>query len=143
MKTTNLPLILIVLTAITVSLISCKPQSQSNGTNTSTQDASVHVTRVEYKYEGILAMVGVPNRATAYAGDVVVARAEVKFDGKLEPGSLKTIEVEETHYGPGGNTVFRGKILFQAQFSGYVVQTETPIEGERRFRAFGDWPAGK
>jgi hypothetical protein len=120
-----------------------QPQTQSNGTNSSKQDNSVHVTRVAYKYEGILELVGVPSKATAYAGDAVVARAEVKFDGKLEPGSLRTLEVEETHYDTGGNTIYRGKILFQAQFNGYVVLTETPIEGTRRFRAFVDWPASR
>jgi hypothetical protein len=144
MKTRYLTLLPIILAMLSASLCSCERQSQSeSATNAKSATTAVFrsVSRVEYQYEGILGVVGVPSKATAYAGDTIAARAEVKFDGNLEPGSLKTLEVEETHYDAAGNTIYRGKILFQIQFTGYIVQTETPIEGTRPLRAFGDWPS--
>lgn len=123
----------------------CDRRERSTSKTAGSKMASTfnNINRIEYKHDGILQLVGVPSKAIAYAGDAIAARAEVKFDGNLQPGSLKTLDVEETHFDMAGNVVYQGKILFVAQFAGYIVQTETPILGNRSLRAFTSWPASQ
>lgn len=95
---------------------------------------------IEYNYSGLLGLVGSPSSAKALNGKRLVAEAVVDFDGRLEPGSLKTIRVHETHYDINGKVVYKGVIKFDASFGGYKVMDEDAIVGRRPLRVFTSWP---
>lgn len=105
-------------------------------------DAFATISRIKYENNGELALVGVPNSATAYSGEAIAATATVKWDGDLGAGALKSLEVEETHFDMAGRVVYRGLILFQATAAGYVVKEENPLRGKRPLRVFETWPIG-
>ena len=131
---------LLSIAVVVISLCSCDQDGSPDTATSSPSTTFNSVSRITYQYVGTLGLVGVPSSATAYSGDDVAAKAVAKFDGDLAPGSLKTLEVEETHYDIAGNVVYRGRILFQAQFDGYIVEEETALEGKRPLQAFSTWP---
>jgi hypothetical protein len=111
------------------------PSSKTNDSKLFSQFSNI-----EYSYSGLLGLVGSPSSAKALNGKRLVAEAVVDFDGNLEPGSLKTIRVNETHYDVNGEIVYKGVIVFEASFGGYKVLDEDAIVGKRPLRVFTSWP---
>ncbi len=98
---------------------------------------------IEYDHSGLLALFGSPSSAKAFNGKRLVAEAVVEFDGNLEPGSLKTIRVKETHYDIDGNVVYEGVIIFETSFGGYKVSDEEAVKGKRPLQVFTSWPINR
>lgn len=134
---------------IAIQLCSCSESgssttSSSASAETSSPDTFKRIDRVTYEHgNDMLTLVGIPTSATAYSGTAVAARAIVKYNGDLAPGSLRTLEVEETHYDGTGTVIYRGTILFEPRLDSYVVKEEHSMMGRRPVQVFANWPKGR
>ncbi|MDI6765061.1 MAG: hypothetical protein QME83_18835 [Thermodesulfobacteriota bacterium] len=98
--------------------------------------------RIEYDYHGKWALIDIPSGARAYAGQRVIAEAEVIEILETGGPGPNRLAVFERHFDPKGDVYYEGKITFQFSFGGAKVEKTTPIRGNRLQSVFDTWPSG-
>ncbi len=97
--------------------------------------------KIKYSYEGKFGVYGIADTASAYDGNVLIAKAKAVKIIEKNPGT-NHIEIEETHFNPSGDITYRGKLIFQFGFGGGHVVEEKAISGVKRYQIFTGWPSG-
>lgn len=97
--------------------------------------------RIEYGYEGKFGIYDIADTASAYLGNVLIAKAKaVKIIEKNSGPNL--IEIEETHFNPSGDITYRGKLIFQFGFGGGHIVEEKAHLWREKISDINGWPAG-
>lgn len=98
--------------------------------------------RIEYDYQGKWALIDIASGARAYAGQRLVAEAEVIDILETGGPGPNRLAVLERHFDSQGDVYYEGKLTFQFSFGGAKVEKTTPIRGKRLRSVFQTWPSG-
>lgn len=98
--------------------------------------------KYDYKYEkGKFGIYGIADTAIAYLNEKKIAEATAVRIIEKKPGPNQ-LEVEEIHFSPSGNVIYKGKIIFRFGFSGAMPEETIAISGRKLLNIFNSWPAG-